>query len=328
MRVFQLIKRVGGFCHLHTTNSGIGNYRRVPIRYLPTFTHPILPDRPSLLPRRALMTAVATTSQAAHPFQDIDTSNSADDSSQKSLSCAEEAREIASVNQSMIDGYRNIMKEVFNKFPKDRPGKNVSPEQFLQVQEILLSDKMYNDSPLDIVREESDSGLGPGPGPNSSFRQVMNGRRDQFLESTNFTMGQFQLAGYCLVQMGSLCAKQKNVNPMMMAWSKIKDMGIILKPNFVSTFLYVLGLEEKYLDTTLEIARFHDLLYGPTENSVYLQIKALVAMDDLVGAEKVLGNIGVSCHVLNSIARSLQSPSWHLVTKLTIALTILGTIGG
>lgn len=284
MKVFQLIKRVGGFCHLQSPYSGIGCARRAPVRYLPT-----LVPKPSFLLRSApITTATAIYHQSSQPFQEIDSSNA-----QNTASFSTGVHENFTLDQAMMDGYNEIMTEVFNSFPEGPPNKKVSAEQFLQVQEILLSDKTYSNSPLDMVGDESNPG--PGPGPNSDLRRVLNGRKDQFLEATNITEHQFELAMRCIATMGSMCAKGKSVPPMLVAWSKIKDTGMILKPNFLSTFLYVLGLKEEYLDITLEIATFHDLLYGPTENSVYLRINALVTgtMDDPAGAEKVLDGLAV-----------------------------------
>lgn len=239
------------------------------------------------------MTTVTTTLQSAQSFQEVDSPNSTDFSSQKSLAFSKNANETSSFDQGVIDDYRAIMMEALKKMKKmpAKRGKNLSPEQFLQVQDMLLSDKIYCESPLDIKGDESHPGSGPGP--KNSLRQAMDERRDQILKATNFTEEQFDLAGKCIVLMGSMCAKEKIVPPMIVAWSKMKDIGIILKPNFIMTFLYVLGLEERYLDVTLEIATFHDLLYSPTEKSVYLRTKALIAMDDPVGAEKVLGDLAV-----------------------------------
>ena len=275
--------------------------RRAPVSYLPST---LLIPKPSFLPRMmsAPITATATTIyQSPQSFQDnIDSSSNLTDnhSPQKTVLFSTGAHESFTLDQAMMDGYQEMMTKVFRGFPPGKANKKVSAEEFMQVQEMLLSDITYSDSPLDMIGDESRPG--PGPGPNSDLRRVLNGRKDHFLQATNFTEHQFELAMRCIATMGSMCAKQKSVPPMMVAWSKIKDTGMILKPNFLSTFLYVLGLEEEYLGVTLEIATFHDLLYGPTENSVYLRIKALVTMDDPAGAEKVIHslavrNIGVFC---------------------------------
>jgi len=127
----------------------------------------------------------------------------------------------------------------------------------------------------------------------SNLRKVLQERRKHVMQANNLTDHQFELAMRCMATMASNCAKSSSVLPVTVAWAKIKDTGMILRPNFISTFLYVMGLEEEYTATAFEIATFHDSLYGSTENSIYLRIKALVTMGDAEAAEKLLESLPV-----------------------------------
>ena len=255
----------------------------------------MVPRQPSFLPRSSISSTASittttrtttTTHQTAQPFQDVHSNN---DNLQGTSQFSIEANQNPAIDQVVFDAYKDVMTDVFSDFPPGKPNKKVTEEEFLQVKEFLLSDNTYSDSPLDVAGDDFSSGQN-----NNDLRRVLNIRKEHVLETANFTEHQFDLAMRCIATMASKCAKRKEVPPMIVAWSKIKDTGMRLRPNFLSTFLYVFGLEEEYLHFCFEIATFHDLLYEPTENSVYLRIKALVTMDDPGGAEKLLRELSVS----------------------------------
>lgn len=178
--------------------------------------------------------------------------------------------------------YTEEMTKVIAGFPEGSPAKKVSAEAFSEIQDFLFSDESYRQEPLELSKMEK-----------GDLRQILSTRKNDFITLTNFTEPQYMLAQRCLITLGSNCAKSKTVAPLVEAWQKIKDSGMILKPNFLSTFLYVLGLEEQYSDISLEVATFHDMLYGSTESSIYLRIKALVAMGDPSRAEELLEKLPV-----------------------------------
>jgi hypothetical protein len=121
----------------------------------------------------------------------------------------------------------------------------------------------------------------------------------KFYEVTQFLIG--ALSRYC--------ARRARSSPMVVAWSKVKESGILLPKNVIATMLYVCGtmgmadsigvmssssssgsdgaLDEKFL-VPEEVATYHDLSSKPTEASISLRIKSLVTKGDASGAEKML----------------------------------------
>jgi len=179
------------------------------------------------------------------------------------------------------------MREVITGFSFSK-GKLVQKQKDLSlVEDFLLSSETYHDSPLLFVDILTAGG-------ERNLREIFNLRRVSFIERTNFSLSQYDVAMRCLVNLASVCAKTKTVPLMTIVWSKVKECGMILKPNFLATFLYIFGLDEDYADVSLEIATVHDMLYGSTENSVHLRVKALSAMGDPKGAEIVLRGFPVS----------------------------------
>jgi hypothetical protein len=139
----------------------------------------------------------------------------------------------------------------------------------------------------------------------------------RFYEITQHLMG--SLARYC--------ARRARSSPMVVAWYKVKECGILLPKDTVATFLYVCGTmgmadsigmmssgigsslsypdddrggggggmkngsrkeeEERFL-VPEEVATYHDLSSKPTEASISLRIKSLVSKGDARGAESML----------------------------------------
>ena len=186
-------------------------------------------------------------------------------------------------DQDMWEAYQESMEKVLAAFP-DKPNKKVTAEQFQEVKQYLLSKNPFNESPL-IVSDQDEHGN------KQNFKEILKNRKENLLNATGFNSHQYDLAMRCITNLGSKCAKKQDILPLLIAWEKIKDGGMALKPNFISTFTYVFSLEEKYLGLSSEVATFHGLLFGVTENAVYLRIKALVSMGDPVQAETLLDKL-------------------------------------
>ena len=100
------------------------------------------------------------------------------------------------------------------------------------------------------------------------------------------------------------CAKRSRSDPMHVCWYKVKESGLKLPQDSISTFLYVvtnmgssLGSmfmrsngekEENIYLVPEEVATYHDLLCKPTESSVSLRIKTLSGQGDTATAEELL----------------------------------------
>ena len=155
------------------------------------------------------------------------------------------------------------------------------------------------------------------------FHKELEQQRQQFMKKTNMTQTQYQLAlrGFCIL--GDFCAKRSMANPLYIAWKKIKEAGMIPREQSMNTFLYAVSVGESMitdatsnsnsitspvkpsilllndttydstkdkdsLDVPSEIATFHDILYKPTEKSVSLRVKRLVAKGKFTDAEAML----------------------------------------
>ena len=115
----------------------------------------------------------------------------------------------------------------------------------------------------------------------------------------------FEVTQFLIGALSRYCARRARSSPMVVAWSKVKESGILLPKDVVATMLYVcstMGMPdsigvmsssggsadgEKFL-VPEEVATYHDLSSKPTEASISLRIKSLVTKGDASGAEKML----------------------------------------
>ena len=140
-------------------------------------------------------------------------------------------------------------------------------------------------------------------------KQQLELRREMYINKTGITMTQHKLATTLLSQLADHCARTKQVRPLYVAWEKLLEAGMVPLSRVLSTYLYVLGLDENHRDcnddddinsdirkrdVTAEVAMFHDAIYEPTEKTITLLVKSLVRRGDAVGAEALLDGIDVS----------------------------------
>lgn len=251
---------------LHLSSLAIGNARRVKPRFLPTSLISGQVKVYRRLTSRPLQSTLRPTNDASDRLSNLTDVMPVKDS------------------DSLWKAYEEAMRDVVAEFPVGRP-KKVSPEAFLEVKSFLLS-ASENAQNMPVKGESSKT-------ENTRLRKMLDTRKTEFLHRTNFTSPQYEAAVRCLANLASYCAKKKIVAPVVIAWQKIKESGTVLKPNLLSTFIYVLGLDEHFSDIALEVATVHDILFGSTENSVFFRIKALVSMRDPSGAEALLGELPV-----------------------------------
>ena len=164
-----------------------------------------------------------------------------------------------------------------------------------------------------------------------SFRNELNAQREVFLKKVPLTAKQYQEASIALQQLGNFCAKRAKSLPLDIAWEKIKEAGFRLNTMALNSYLYSCTLyvsrrkggllsslsgdsildiissapataresvqeesdQEYHVNLPEEVATFHDLLYEPTEQSLTLRIKALVAKGNASGAEALLDSFVV-----------------------------------
>jgi hypothetical protein len=150
-------------------------------------------------------------------------------------------------------------------------------------------------------------------------------QRDRFCEEMGFSLKQWLNAQGALYQLTNHCSRQAAGLPTTIIWEKVKEAGFRDK-GLLNNLLYIsstfsvgnrrkrtryarlVGLsildiiddaakdrdaqeeeeEEDVVDTTDEIAIYHDLLYEPTEQSVNVRIKLLVAQGNAKQAERLI----------------------------------------
>ena len=145
-----------------------------------------------------------------------------------------------------------------------------------------------------------------------NLKQSIRLRSEQFLSTTNLTSSQYRLASVLIAHLADDCARTSNVDPIYIAWEKILECGMTPLSRTLSTFLYVLGLppsanedeveeEEEEVAAVVgrrrrdaiatEVAMYHDAIYSPTEKTIAILVKSLVARGDAKGAEALLDGI-------------------------------------
>ena len=156
--------------------------------------------------------------------------------------------------------------------------KKDSPEDFSRVLAYLLDNRSILPVPSSIEQ---------------NFRSVIAEQKQNFLVAVNMSKKQHELAMRTLTYMGDYCAKHRMPTPLIVAWYKIMEAGMIPRENCISTYMYVLSLQDTSL--TGDVATFHDLCYGPNEKTITLRIKSMIAKGDAAAAEKLLGSLPVCC---------------------------------
>ena len=180
-------------------------------------------------------------------------------------------------------------------------GENVVEDQSkllaeLKLQQDLFIDKLISKHP-DILES-----FYPNSGENNEQSQA----DIELMAKTEIAKQFHQMATPIITFLARYCAKRSRSDPMHVAWYKIKESGLQLSPDVISTLLYVVttmcsgttlgfgssfGSQEDKEDSIAvpgEVATYHDLLCKPTESSVSLRVKALASRGDTRTAEDLL----------------------------------------
>ena len=162
-----------------------------------------------------------------------------------------------------------------------------------------------------------------------TLREQVKAQHTTFCKQRGFNTVQSDMLQRALFRATSQCAKLATGKPVPVLWEKIKEAGILDK-TILHTLLYVSSTfslpsgskqkhapyarlvrsssildaldaqpennasipeaEDNHMDTTDEIAVFHDLLLKPTEQSVNIRVRMLVALGNAKEAEELLNN--------------------------------------
>ena len=147
-------------------------------------------------------------------------------------------------------------------------------------------------------------------------KQKLKDQRELYMEKTNLTQEQHKQATVLLAHLADHCAKTSNPLPLYFAFQAILNAGMIPLSRTLSTYLYVLSLDEDIgtegRDVAAEVAMLHDAIYEPTEKTVSLLVKSFVARGDAAGAEHLLDGIAIDGPLSELLRHRTTSPILNL----------------
>lgn len=201
------------------------------------------------------------------------------------------------------------------------------------VAEWLLSDKPLLDYNLATLQQIIRFGVSNAD--EFSFHDEVGKQRLRFMTALNISSEEYHDAVQSLVVMGHRCAKRGLSLPIKIGWEKIKEAGMLVPRDCLSNYLYVLvtyGIrprsegplgsmmelfasankerasnpsengtpgsedENEVVDVAEEVAAFHDSLYGPTEQSLTIRVKAMIRRGKVEAANNLLNNVRLLSH--------------------------------
>jgi hypothetical protein len=213
------------------------------------------------------------------------------------------------------------------KFQKKHTGRPISDEVAQPVVDWLRTDEPVISYDLPTFQHSLKAGVKLFErGKERHFAEEVALQRERFNDKVGFSEKQRYMATGAMLQMANMCAKNGKGLPLEVIWEKVKESGITDKL-VLHALLYVSATfstgsvrsrrkrQSKYghlagiasildvldtddsaedqddgdlVDLTDEIAIYHDLLYKPTEQSINVRVKLLVAQGKAKEAERLL----------------------------------------
>uniref|UniRef100_A0A7S2KRS3 Uncharacterized protein n=1 Tax=Leptocylindrus danicus TaxID=163516 RepID=A0A7S2KRS3_9STRA len=155
----------------------------------------------------------------------------------------------------------------------------------------------------------------------TTFMDELSRQKESFMKAFPMNDFQYQVLVNVLALMGNYCSKFSRHDALKIAWQKLKEAGVCVTDKTCSSYLYVFTSASSMLsaspstspsifsdifndirneedetsgprqDIPCEVAAYHDLLYKPTEKSISLRVKSLVAAGDPASAEALLDTL-------------------------------------
>jgi len=236
--------------------------------------------------------------------------------------------------------YRDLIDEVLDddKYQRQHTRRPFTDEFIAPIKAWLQAAEPKVKYNLPLLQASVEQGLNFND-VSKEFRNELNIQRQVFLETIPLNEKQYTQASIALHLIGNMCAKRARSLPLDVAWEKMKEAGMCFDKVALNSYLYsctvyvgrrksgpytsgsgdsildMLGSapsrtsapkladdkdEEYVVNLPEEVATFHDLLYEPSEESVTIRIKALVAKGNASGAEALLDRFVVreSCRIM------------------------------
>jgi hypothetical protein len=218
--------------------------------------------------------------------------------------------------------YETMVQDILGNDKSVKLGDATNMKKWLLQDEKIMDyhlpmlDRMVMEGPVFSSRD----GLG--------FQDELKLQRVDFMKALDLNQKDYDMAEKVLEKVARFCAKEGKSLALDVAWHKVKEAGMQLKQESLSTFLHVtstypsvlqnrsgplssimdiidpnrkgneeepgVGATEKerqYIDITEEIAAFHDILYPPSEQSVTVRVKSLVRKGNARAAEELVETV-------------------------------------
>lgn len=216
------------------------------------------------------------------------------------------ADDLATVRGHLLNDRRRLPRWGVERFlppPTTKANDDGGSRVEIEIREGGGADVRDDDDDAATVNDNDNEGAAHLPLPHT--KRLLRERSLAYLSRTGLSSSQHKVATVLLAHLADHCAKTSDPAPLRVAWEKVLEMGIAPLSRTLSTYLYVLGLDDgndggggdgdaRGRDVPAEVAAFHDALYEPTEKTVTLLVKSLVARGDARGAEALLDGISSS----------------------------------
>jgi len=190
----------------------------------------------------------------------------------------------------------------------------------LKAQRKVFLSKLFSEETLSSTSSSVDSAV---DSDDTSSEQSESPNEALTLEEVDRNLF-YDVARHIMGTLGRYCARRARSSPMEVAWWKVKESGLLLPKDIISTYLYVVSTmgmadsigigsgassigsypfsdskkggdkkdeseskENKFLIPE-EVATYHDLSSKPTESSISLRVKALASKGDAKSGEMLL----------------------------------------
>jgi pentatricopeptide repeat protein len=213
------------------------------------------------------------------------------------------------------------------KFRKKHTNQPVSDEDAQPVVEWLRLDGPALPCQLPTFQKALKAGVEPlQRGKERHFDEEVGLQRKRFYTHCGFRERQMKIASGAMFQVTNMCARNGKGLPLEVIWAKVKECGMtdkLLLHNLLyvsatfstgsaqsrrkrrSKYGHLVGItsildvldpdtddqgedDDDIIDLTDEIAIYHDLLYEPTEQSINIRVRLLVAQGKAKEAERLL----------------------------------------
>ncbi len=127
---------------------------------------------------------------------------------------------------------------------------------------------------------------GQGGSQGDSFRGELEKQQQAFLEETGLSPEQYQVAEKAFQVLATQCAKRARAAPVEIMWEKIKESGMILSANVMSTILYVVSTGGSVLSASSSFSSRDNERRGSKLSSVSSLFSGISGRNDSAGANK------------------------------------------